>query len=333
MDETKINTFEGLTIKSNFMKRLFFLLTIGACSNLAVAQLSIPTINTVENLKNLSSDAEESSLVFFNNAESVYFHRTYLKEREGDLEVEGKDIWFAELDQKATSKKDDGTKVWERPYRLFRYGEVEGLNVLVGSSADGNTLYLINTIFTEDDYIQRFVSLKREGKSWARNYKEIKVPGLSFDGRNISVRMCQSEDLLFVSMPNEADGENGDLYVSMKQNDGSWSKLTNLGENINSEGFEISPFLMEDRKTLFFSSDGHGGEGELDIFVTYRLDDSWQKWSRPVNLGTTVNSSGFDYDFVITEEGNAYFISNRDSEFDDVFMALIEGYKEHGGEE
>lgn len=309
------------------MKKFFFLLTIGICSNVAVAQLSIPIINTIENVKNLSSDAEESSPVFFNNAESVYFHRTYLKEREGDLEVEGKDIWFAELDHKATSKKDDGTKVWERPYRLFRYGEVEGINSLAGASEDGNTLYLINTIFTEDDYIQRFVSLEREGKSWAKNYEEINVPGLRFDGRNISVRICKSEDILFVSMPEEANAENEDIYVSMKEEDGSWSKLINLGENINTEMYETSPFLMEDGKTLYFSSNGHGGEGELDIFVTYRLDDSWQKWSKPVNLGATVNSSGFDYDFVITEEGNAYFISNRDSEFDDIFMALIEDYK------
>jgi hypothetical protein len=310
------------------MKKLFFLLSLGIFSSIAVAQLSIPTINTVENLKNLSSDAEESSPVFFNNAESVYFHRTYLKEREGDLEVEGKDIWFAELDQKATSKNEKGIKVWERPYRLFRYGDVEGLNSLAGSSADGNTLYLVNTIFTEEGYIQRFVSLEREGKSsWARNYDEIKVPGLRFDGRNISVRMCQSEDILFVSMTEGEDPENEDLYVSKKAEDGSWSKLINLGDNINTDLFETSPFLMEDRKTLFFSSNGHEGEGELDIFVSYRLDDSWQKWSKPINLGTTVNSEGFDYDFVITEEGNAYFISNRDSEFDDIFIALIEGYQ------
>lgn len=311
------------------MKRLIILLGIAIQSNLMIAQLSLPAINKVNNLENISSDAEESSPVFFNNAESIYFHRTYLKEREGDLEVMGKDIWFAEMDQKGTAKNKEGLKVWERPYRLFRYGDVEGINSLAGISEDGGKLYLVNTIFTEDDFIQRFVSLKKEGKfEWAKNYEEIKIPGLKLDGRSLSIRMCKNEQIVLISMAADNDAENEDLYVSKKQDDGSWSKMINLGESINTPQFETSPFLMNDEKTLFFSSNGHGGEGELDIFVSYRLDDSWENWSEPINLGSTVNSSGYDYDFVIAEDGYAYFVSNRSSEFDDIFIGIIEGFQE-----
>jgi len=109
---------------------------------------------------------------------------------------------------------------------------------------------------------------------------------------------------------------NTDIYVSLKQPDGSWGPPINLGSNINTPYAERSPFLHPDGKTLYFSSEGHAGLGMLDIFKSTRLSDtSWTEWSTPVNLGKEINTAGTDWGYVISTDGrNAYMaISNRTS--------------------
>ena len=53
-------------------------------------------------------------------------------------------------------------------------------------------------------------------------------------------------------------------------------------------------FLLSDQKTLFFSSNGFSSYGDYDIYVSHRLDDSWKKWSEPINLGNKINSSDYE---------------------------------------
>ncbi len=84
---------------------------------------------------------------------------------------------------------------------------------------------------------------------------------------------------------------------------------TNLGANINTSREESSPFIHHDNKTLYFSSDGLGGMGALDIFVSRKKEDGG--WSQPVNLGYPINTQGDEMGFVVNARGNrAYFSSD-----------------------
>ncbi len=85
-----------------------------------------------------------------------------------------------------------------------------------------------------------------------------------------------------------------DLYFARRKDDGSYSLLENMGKTINSAAEESMPLLLPDDKTLLFSSNGFSGYGDYDIYVTTRLDDSWKKWSEPINLGSKINGPGFD---------------------------------------
>lgn len=102
---------------------------------------------------------------------------------------------------------------------------------------------------------------------------------------------------------------NTDIYVVLKKEDGSFSSPRNLGTIINTPGAERTPFLHPDGKTLYFSSNSHNGFGELDIFKTVRLDDTWQNWSKPVNLGKSLNSYGMDWGFKMTAASSSGFFS------------------------
>ncbi len=103
---------------------------------------------------------------------------------------------------------------------------------------------------------------------------------------------------------------NTDIYVCLKQSDGSWGPAINLGPTVNTPYAERSPFLHPDGKTLYFSSEGHGGLGFLDVYKCTRLrEDSWTEWSEPVNLGREVNTGEDDWGYVASTDGRTAYMS------------------------
>ena len=99
-----------------------------------------------------------------------------------------------------------------------------------------------------------------------------------------------------------------------------------MGDIINSVGDESSPFLAADDETLYFSTNGRGGYGSYDIYVSKRLDDTWTNWSEPQNMGPDINSERDDLFFNIPITGNyAYYtksISDDDADIYRVEMPL-----------
>ncbi len=119
-------------------------------------------------------------------------------------------------------------------------------------------------------------------------------------------------DSLVIFSSNRAGGYGGkDLYYSQLSKNGIWTRAVNLGADINSKYEEISPFLAEDGRSLYFSSDRSESLGGFDIYKTiYTLEK--KRWNSPQNLGTPINSTGDDQDFWIKKNAvKAYFSSNR----------------------
>jgi len=97
-----------------------------------------------------------------------------------------------------------------------------------------------------------------------------------------------------------------DLYVSHLEN-GKWGNPVNLGDKVNTAGDEMFPFTSDGK--LYFSSDGHGGFGGLDIFVAI---DQNGIFTNTNNFGFPINSPADDFAFIINEEGRkGLFSSNR----------------------
>ena len=123
------------------------------------------------------------------------------------------------------------------------------------------------------------------------------------------------------------DWGNTDIYVVLKEEDGSWSKKAiNLGPIINTPYTERTPFLHPDGKTLYFSSDGHYGLGKSDVFKSVRLSDtSWTEWSEPINLGKEINTPAEDWGYKITTDGkHAYFSTVNDDGFGEEDIYYVE---------
>lgn len=179
---------------------------------------------------------------------------------------------------------------------------------LYGFSEDGKVLYFGRgngldalSIFTENTNLP---------SGDPKRVHELVTP---FQGERgiIDVFPFTNEILLFSS--DRPGGFGGyDLYYSELKN-GMWSEPINLGEQINTQYDERSPFLSTDGRTLYFSSNNMSGIGGFDIFKTF-YEDKTMSWETPTNIGMPINSPGDDLFFKLGNDGQkAVFCSNRKS--------------------
>jgi outer membrane protein OmpA-like peptidoglycan-associated protein/Tol biopolymer transport system component len=126
------------------------------------------------------------------------------------------------------------------------------------------------------------------------------TPFLAHDGRR----------LLFSS--NRPGGTGGmDIWETRLQADRSWSAPRNIGAPVNTPLDEMSPNLLPDGRTLFFTSNGHPGLGGFDLF---RYVPTPENKIGVQNLGTAINSR-FNEDGIAVNAslGSGLFSSDRDS--------------------
>lgn len=101
-----------------------------------------------------------------------------------------------------------------------------------------------------------------------------------------------------------------DIYVT-QQREGRWTEPHNLGPSINTAYDEISPFLANDGRSLFFSSNNEKSIGGFDVFRSLFLPEQFA-WEKAENIGMPVNSGSDDTEYVITQGGKtALFSSDR----------------------
>ncbi len=103
------------------------------------------------------------------------------------------------------------------------------------------------------------------------------------------------------------DGGDGNLYYSLRT-DTTWSKIKSVGKYVNSIYWEAFGFITPDGKTMYFSSNRPGGEGDLDIWTSQRAADG--SWERPVNLGNTINTPYDENTPYFDTENNALLFSS-----------------------
>ena len=191
-------------------------------------------------------------------------------------------------------------------------------------SPDGQTLVVVGTYDPATGEKNNVTDLAQTswqpGGGWSRPTlyaANLTLPG----GKFISHFVDASGTVALVGGDAAAHPDNKELYVSLRRPDGTWGPLRALGPTLNTPGDEYAPFLAPDGRTLYFASDGHPGYGNLDIFVSTRLDDSWNRWSPPLNLGPGVNTKRLDCYFQLPAQGAFAYLSSTepgaaDSDYD-----------------
>ncbi len=263
----------------------------------------------VKNLESINTPASEYSPVYLNN-------ELYFTSSRGDgkiYEAEGKpftDLYKvttkgANVDINTVAKLPDGindnirnegcvTFSPDGKTMVFAKGNSEKKK---GGGADVD-LYISrfrNNVWSEPIPININTQFKNESDPDAKNFSWDSSPAFSPDGRT----------LYFAS--NRKGGYGGtDLYSAQMDSRGRFTRVRNLGPEINTPGNELFPYVAEDAK-LYFASDSHPGYGGLDMFVVKRANGKTQI----ENLGQPMNSSDDDFGIFLFKPDRGFFASNR----------------------
>ena len=194
---------------------------------------------------------------------------------------------------------------WQRPEPAGGELNSDADEGIVSFTPDGQTMYLTvaKRSLTADTSVEIYTS-RRSDATWSAPQKyEITADTLSAYGHP-----AVSPDGTYLYFTSDMPGGYGgkDIWrINLKSPGGS---LENLGEQINTSGDEMFPYVRTD-SLLYFASDGHPGFGGLDLFRA-RLDASGQRWSVE-NMGTPINSAGDDFGITFGEGESGFFSSNR----------------------
>lgn len=218
------------------------------------------------------------------------------------------DIWFSERDSLGK---------WSKAVHLGAPLNTEEYNAVFWISPDNNRI-LIRNAFINGDYFGNGVSMCYLTKygNWSKpDMLKIKNYDKYDRGRQYGATMANDGQTLLLYMSEERDSRNNDIYVCFLEKDGTWTAPKSLGKKINlKKNNEMTPYLASDGETLYFSSDRPGGLGDNDIWKSKRLDNTWQKWSEPINLGSPINTPDWDAFFTLDAGGEyAYLTTGQDT--------------------
>ncbi len=146
--------------------------------------------------------------------------------------------------------------------------------------------------------------------------KNLEITSYSNFGETSSMTINNDASVLIMGIESDMSQGGLDLYYTKLKDDGNYQYLQNLGKNINSANDENAPFLLADEEILLFSSNGFSGYGDYDLYYSIKQDNSWNKWTDPINLGPKINSINAEtscYYNALTEE--LYYTSYKDNKY------------------
>lgn len=195
--------------------------------------------------------------------------------------------------------------LWSLPRLMFEgFENVGAVNV----SSDGNEIY-----FSASDWADGYGScdiycIRLINGRWSR---PVNVRAVNTSGWESQPCLdAEGRQLFFVR--STKGRASSDIFVSYRQDDGSWGKAERLNSNVNTSGNEMAPFLHHDGQTLYFASDTHNGMGGYDLFMSRK--DSDGEWSEITNLGYPLNTEGDEINIVVAPDAKMAFISAKRDE-------------------
>lgn len=190
-------------------------------------------------------------------------------------------------------------------------------NSMVTLTPDPNAFYVINQFHRNGNMDRGFSLVRRTQDSLGWSFPQpIEIKDYYTITSDVSLTMSFDGKILILSAI-RADSRDMDLYVCFREGEHKWGAPQHLGNVINSERRETTPFLSEDNETLFFSSNRSGGYGGNDLYTSKRLDDTWKNWSSPALLFDPMNSKYDDSQpYFNMTSGFLYFSSKREGNSD-----------------
>ncbi len=229
------------------------------------------------------------------------------------------------------------TKAWSEPSIVAFSGKYNDLEPFL--SPDNLRLYFVSNRPLIDsgskqpkDYDIWYVERKETYSEWGIPIN-IGSP-INTGGDEFYPTVSTNNNLYFTSDSiNSKDKD--DIFYSVWKN-GTYSKPINLGDSINTNGYEFNSYISPDESYLIYSGyNRKDGLGSGDLYISFM--NNTHHWSKAINLGKEINSKYMDYcPFVDSNSGILYFTSKRSSfekhnDFDSMASLIKEISKNKNG--
>lgn len=184
-----------------------------------------------------SPDREDSYPFVAPDGKRVFFNST--RSFEGAPERRHQYIWYVD-------RTADG---WAEPMRLQFAGSNRAEGTFPSVAANGNIYFNGGRDVTGSDiYYSVF-----DGEGYS---EPIRLPdNVNSPGGDFHPFIAPDESyLMFDSIRDENNFGSNDIYITFRNEDGSWQDAINLGEAVNTEASDLRPFVTADGEYLFFVS-------------------------------------------------------------------------------
>lgn len=190
-------------------------------------------------------------------------------------------------------------------------------NSVSALTPNGNEIVVINR-FSQFGGLQKGFSISRKQSNNEWTFPEpIEINNYNNITSDVNLAMSADGNVLILSMERSDSYGNNDLYICHKLGVNHWSEPKNLGHRVNTPARETTPFISEDGKKIFFSSNRNGSLGGNDIFYIVRQSEGWGDWSEPYRFVEPINSDADDSQpYFNSATGYLYFSSNREGSMD-----------------
>ncbi|GMN11215.1 hypothetical protein MTsPCn9_20800 [Croceitalea sp. MTPC9] len=161
---------------------------------------------------------------------------------DGKGEQKDIDIWYV-------NRTDNG---WSEPINAGPNINTSNEEYYISFTKDG-TMYFSTDAYTDENnrnhdiYYSKFTDGEFQ--------KVVRLgEAINTDAYEADVFVAPDESYLIFCAQRSGGLGRGDLYISFKEDDGSWSQSVTMGDAINTEGHELCPYVTSDGKYLFYTS-------------------------------------------------------------------------------
>lgn len=183
---------------------------------------------------------------------------------------------------------------WQPPTDITR--QLGGLDRLYSNSITANGKLLV--LYVDDGGDGNLYFSERKDTTWSR---------MRNPGRPLNTIYWESHGFItpdgnsiYISSNRPGGFGELDIWKADRKPDGTWNDPVNLGEPVNTQYNEDTPFFDPGNNALLFSSVGHMGMGGYDVFRSVIRNGRWS------------NPAGMPYAFNTTDE-NTFFILNNNA--------------------
>lgn len=229
---------------------------------------------------------------------------------------DGQDVWFSK-------KTDSGT--WGKSIRFPNNINRDRYNAIYWCSKDGDKLLIKGNHEPLNGKSNKGFSMIYKTKTgWSEPIPLI-VKDYSQISRGVysGITLSPDEKVMILYFSNEKNDDYNDLWVSFLDIT-TMVYSTPVKLPISEDDCdEISPYIAQDGKTLYYSTNNSNGLGKYDIWMTKRLDSSWLNWSSPVNIDTPFNSKEWDAYLSISNDRKTVYFSRSKGKNIDIYSDIL----------